>query len=192
MKRSLAPAIITAAALSLAACGSGDDTSTDTTGVADGSSPSSGAESPATTVEIVNVDGVGEALADAQGRVLYVSDEEAADSNVVCTGACEEFWAPLAAGAGQPTGGPGVSDLGVAARPDGTLQVTYDGRRLYTFTLDAPRQTSGDDLSDTFDGQRFTWHAVVVGNASGTGAGDSDTETSTPTTSRSDEAYPGY
>jgi len=186
MKRSLPTVIVSAAALAVAACGSGDDTSSPTTGIANGSTSSEAAAS-ATTVELVNVDAVGEALADAQGRVLYTSDEEAADPNVVCTDACEEFWQPLVAASAQLTGGPGVTDLDVTERPDGTSQVTYEGRRLYTFTQDSPGQASGDGFSDTFGGQRFTWHAAVVDSSSVT----SGTATPNPPTSVAGDDYPG-
>ena len=182
MKRLLAPAVIAAAALTMAACGSDDTGSSPSTGA-----PSPGAASTATTVELVKIDGVGETLADAQGQVLYTADEEASNPDVVCTDACEQFWQPLAAGSDQPTGGEGVTDLGVTQRPDGTMQVTYEGHRLYTFTQDSPGKASGNGFSDTFGGQRFTWHAVVV-DATSAGSG---TATPTPTTSGSGSGY-GY
>jgi predicted lipoprotein with Yx(FWY)xxD motif len=183
MKRLLAPVVLAAGALTLAACGSDDDGSSPST-----SASSAGAASTATTVEVVNIDGVGETLADAEGRVLYTADEEAANPDVVCTDACEQFWHPLTVGSEQPTGGPGVADLGVTERPDGTMQVTYEGHRLYTFTQDSAGKASGDGFADTFGGQRFTWHAVVV-DAASAGSG---TATPTPTTSGSDSGYPGY
>ena len=101
-------------------------------------------------------------LTDAEGTVLYTSDQETADPDVVCTDACAEFWTPLENTDEAPTATSDVSDLGVAERPDGSRQVTFEGRRLYTFALDEPGDASGEGLSDTFDGQRFTWHAVVV------------------------------
>jgi hypothetical protein len=67
-----------------------------------------------------------------------------------------------------------VAGLGVADRPDGTSQVTYNGRRLYTFVDDdAPGKATGDGDSDAFDGQQFSWHAVTVGMAAPTGGATS-------------------
>jgi predicted lipoprotein with Yx(FWY)xxD motif len=56
-----------------------------------------------------------------------------------CTGFCARIWTPvLTDGAPQAASGSGVSqaDLGTMARPDGTQQVTYHGRPLYTFSRD--------------------------------------------------------
>jgi len=137
----------------------------------------------ATTVEVVQVDGLGSVLADPQGKALYVSDEETASADVLCTDTCTEFWTPLEAAGAPPTGAPDGTTLDVAARPDGTMQVTDGGRRLYTFSLDTPGEATGEGLSDTFGGQQFTWHAVVV-DPSGAPA---------PTTGGSDSGgIPGY
>ena len=65
--------------------------------------------------------------------------------------------------------------------------MTYEGHRLYTFTQDSPGKASGNGFSDTFGGQRFTWHAVVV-DATSAGSG---TAMPTPTTSESGSGY-GY
>ena len=90
---------------------------------------------------------------------------EEADSSVVCTGACTSFWIPLTIDGGAPSGNSLPSELGVVERGDGTRQVTFDGKRLYTFVEDEPREVTGDGFSDAFDGQQFTWHVVSVGDA---------------------------
>jgi predicted lipoprotein with Yx(FWY)xxD motif len=39
--------------------------------------------------------------------------------------------------------------------------VSYDGQPLYTFADDPTAgKVTGDGLSDTFDGERFTWQVV--------------------------------
>jgi predicted lipoprotein with Yx(FWY)xxD motif len=139
------------AALALVACGGSDD------GDATASTAS-------TTVSLD--DGL---LVDSAGKALYSSDQEKS-GKVVCTAGCTSIWLPLKApGSGDPTAGDGVSgELGVVKRPDGSRQVTLDGRPLYRFAEDtAPGKATGDDVTDSFDGQQFTWHAE------GTGAGDS-------------------
>jgi predicted lipoprotein with Yx(FWY)xxD motif len=152
-------AAIVAGALALAACGSNGDGNGD---------PSSAAASTAgsQTLSVERVDGLGDILVDElTGLALYAADEEAT-GQVLCVDACEAFWSPLEPGEGTPTTEPGVADLGVITRPDGTQQVTADGRPLYTFTQDSPGQVTGDGFSDDFGGQHFTWHAVQADGAS--------------------------
>jgi predicted lipoprotein with Yx(FWY)xxD motif len=148
----------TAAAVVLAGCGS------------NGSSPSSGTASSgsAQTVAAKQVDGVGDVLVDRTGRTLYTPDEEA-DGKILCTGACTTFWVPLTAD-GAPTAAAGVAQLGVVDRPDGSKQVTADGKPLYTFKQDSPGDVKGNDFSDDFGGQHFTWHAVLANGTMATGA----------------------
>jgi predicted lipoprotein with Yx(FWY)xxD motif len=157
MRRLPIPTAVVAGALALAACGSdGGDSG-------DASSPAPADGSPAVSVE--RVDGIGDVLVDdATGLALYAADEEA-NGDVLCVDACEAFWSPLEAGDGTPTTQPGVGELGVTTRPDGTRQVTADGRPLYTFTEDSPGEVTGDGFSDDFGGQHFTWHVVVAGGA---------------------------
>jgi predicted lipoprotein with Yx(FWY)xxD motif len=116
------------------------------------------------TVSVEELGDSGRVLVDSAGRALYAADEEA-DTSVVCTGACSSFWMPLTTDGGTPSGSSLPSELGVVERGDGTRQVEFDGHRLYTFVGDEPGEVSGDGLSDTFDGQQFTWHVVSVGDA---------------------------
>jgi predicted lipoprotein with Yx(FWY)xxD motif len=55
-----------------------------------------------------------------------------------CQGPCTVYWPPLLT-ANQPVAGPGVDQhaLGFIVRPDGSHQVTYNGRPLYLFYKDA-------------------------------------------------------
>src|SRR5690349_19915645 len=114
MKRLLAPAVITVAAFTLVACGSDDDAGPAATAAVPSAGGGASAAAPS-TVHVTDISGVGAVLTDAQGRALYMADEEA-DPDVLCTDACEEFWAPLIADSTAPTAGAGVVDLGVAAR----------------------------------------------------------------------------
>jgi predicted lipoprotein with Yx(FWY)xxD motif len=155
--------VLAAAALVLAACGSSSD---DGGSSASSSAPaSSGASSSgggkAATVSVSSVDGVGDVLVDAQGMALYTPDQEAS-GKIVCTGDCESFWMPLQA-SGKPTADGDAGKLGVIRRPDGTMQVSANGKPLYTFSEDSAGQVSGDGFSDSFGGHDFTWHAVMAG-----------------------------
>jgi predicted lipoprotein with Yx(FWY)xxD motif len=158
MKRLLFPAALAAAAILLAACGgsSGGDSSM-------GSSSSS--KGTAMTVATKRIDGKS-VLVDAEGKALYMSDEEAGGM-VRCTGACLEFWEPLTI-QGQPTGTVSGGTLGVLTRPDGKTQVTFNGDPVYRFTEDQSGTVNADGLKDAFEGQEFTWHVLTAGKAPST------------------------
>lgn len=131
--------------------------------------PTGGTGSARTTVAARSVAGFGTALVNADGQTLYFTDQEAG-GNILCVGACGQFWVPLTVAAGSmPTAGSGVGGtLSTVNRADGTAQVTYDGHPLYTFVKDGgPGQTHGNGVTDSFDGTTFVWHA---GTASGTPA----------------------
>ena len=101
---------------------------------------------------------------------LYSPDQEA-NGKVLCTGACESFWKPLEPGTGAPTAESGVARLAVIMRPDGSQQVTDDGKPLYTFSEDSPGKVTGNDFSDDFGGQQFTWHVVMSDQSTGPSGG---------------------
>jgi predicted lipoprotein with Yx(FWY)xxD motif len=135
-------------ALVLAACG-GSSTSGDT--------PAAGAP----TVSKMEVSGFGDVLVEANGRALYVSDEEAG-GKVRCMDGCTAIWTP-AVSTVKPTADAGVGGkLALVRRADGGRQVTLDGRPLYTFTQDpGAGKVTGNDVTDSFDGMKFTWHALT-------------------------------
>jgi predicted lipoprotein with Yx(FWY)xxD motif len=160
MKRVLSMGIALAATVALAACGS--DNSSDVT------TPNA-AGSAGKTVSVKQVDGVGNILVDSGGMALYASDQESA-GKVLCDKGCLSFWKPLKAGASAPTTAADAGKLTVVKRPDGTRQVASNGKLLYTFADDSPGKVKGNGFKDDFDGQHFTWHAVMAG---GTPAGSS-------------------
>ena len=144
------------AALALSACGEDEG---DAAASASGQGP----------VSTESIDGT-DVLVDANGRALYISDQEG-DGNVACTAGCTAIWDPLlvselGADARDLTG-----DFGATMRPDGGRQVTFGGSPLYAFTEEGPGELTGDSLTDSFDGTRFTWSAAT---ADGGAAGESD------------------
>jgi len=161
-----------AASLTLAACG-GDDTAT----------TSSAAAAASDTVQVKHVNGLGDVLVDSTGKALYTPEKETANK-IRCTGDCLTFWQPLEAGADKPTAADGVGSLDVTKRPDGTRQVTADGKTLYTFSEDTAGKITGDGFQDKFDGRTFVWHVVL--------AGSSPAPTSTPSSSGGDSGNYGY
>jgi predicted lipoprotein with Yx(FWY)xxD motif len=151
MKRSLVQAAaIVGAVVTVAGCGgTGGDT-----GAASGGGTTAGDP----IVSAKQVAGAGSVLVDASGRALYDNDQEARGA-VLCKGSCLSFWMPLTM-TGTPTGGSLGGKLGAVVRPDGTRQATYNGKLLYSFSLDSPGKVSGDGFADAFGGQKFTWHVV--------------------------------
>ncbi|WP_163544475.1 hypothetical protein [Occultella kanbiaonis] len=117
----------------------------------------------ATTVLVEGASGAS-LLTDADGRTLYVSEQEQGEA--LCTGAeCTAVWIPLTVPEGGTPTGPAdlAGTLGTLVAQDGRAQVTLDDRPLYTFALDTSGgETTGEGVTDTFDGVTFTWHAATV------------------------------
>jgi predicted lipoprotein with Yx(FWY)xxD motif len=116
------------------------------------SQPSTGGPGSTPTVRVEQVANVGMVLVDSRGFTLYYLKGETATS-IHCTGACASTWPPLTIPSGeQPTAGPSVpGKLATIQRPDGSLQVTYEGAPLYTFTGDSgPGQAAGQGVENFF------------------------------------------
>ena len=153
----VAAAAALALVLGFAGCGGDSDQ-----GNADASAAGS---NTATSVAVESVDGLGEVLVDSEGAALYTADQEM-DGKVRCTDSCAGTWIPLTlSGSGQPTASDDVpGELGLAERPGGERQVSYDGKPLYSFADDTMAgEVTGHGLSDTFDGDLFSWRVVKTG-----------------------------
>lgn len=145
--------------VSLAACGDDDDD--DTAAAGDATTTTAAAEEDEQATEpagssLVNVaeSDLGEILVDRAGMTLYLFTQDTGGASA-CTEGCAETWPPLLAD-GAPSGGEGIdaSLLGTITRDDGTMQVTYNGRPLYTYAADnAPGDTNGQGVGDV-------WYAV--------------------------------
>ena len=162
MKQMLIIGAAFAASIALAACGGSSSDSA--------SPPSSGK-----TVAVKSIDGLGNVLVDSSGKALYASDVEA-DGKVHWTSS--SFWKPLTVDSGKPTAAVGVGKLGVIKRPDGSRQVTVNGRLVYTFTQDSPGHAGGNGFTDDLNGQHFTWHAVLAGGKVASASGNSQSGSS--------------
>src|SRR3954451_15266060 len=141
MKR-ITPLILLAfAAAALTACGSSSQ-----------QAQKPAAASPATTVALAKVSGVGQVLVDSKGFALY-SPKQDTSRTIRCTGSCTAIWVPLTV-KGSPTGDSSVAgNLETVIPPDGRKQVTFDGKPLYTFVEDnSPKTVNGDGASDQFGG----------------------------------------
>ncbi len=151
-KRLPAAMVLVAAALLAAACGSSSSGSGGTSGTS--SSPaSSGSALKTTQISGVTV------LTNAKGFTLYwFVPDTSTKSN--CNGSCAQIWPPVK---GPATAGPGVTGkLGTITRSDGSIQATYDGHPLYTYTADtAPGQANGNGINASGG----VWHEVTASGA---------------------------
>jgi predicted lipoprotein with Yx(FWY)xxD motif len=186
-----APRLLAVAAALLllgAACGDDDDNGDETAaGSNDETTTTSTAQEAGRGAEVAVADtDLGSVLVDAEGKTLYVFDNDQGSTSS-CEGGCATTWPPLATD-GEPTAGEGVDAalLGTTERSDGTTQVTYDGHPLYTYNADtAAGDTNGQGVGGIWwvvapDGQKIT------GTAGGGSGGDSTT------TSAGATGTPGY
>ena len=170
------PAI--AASLVLAACGSSSSSSTTSSAAGtQAAAQTTGGSSSAVVVKTAS-SSLGTILVDSQGMTLYhLSGEQG--SKFICTStACLGVWHPLIASSGPPSG---VGSLGTVKRPEGTVQVTYNGTPLYTFTGDQqPGETKGQGIKDV-----GTWSVVTTSSSStqSSASGSSEPEKSSGSSS---------
>ncbi len=159
--------------LLVAACSSGSSTATSSAAapspaasasVSAASSPAASGQagSAAAAVSLRAISGIpGKALVGSHGRSLYLFE---ADKNgtSACSGACAAGWPPDTV-TGTPQAGSGVNQalLGTIKRPDGTMQVTYNGHPLYYFVGDTGAGVANGEGSKAFGAG---WYVV---NASG-------------------------
>ena len=90
-------------------------------------------------------------LVDAKGMTVYTFDKDSADSGKsACNGTCAKNWPPVPAGAAQP-----AAPYSVVTRDDGSKQLAYKGKPLYTFVKDTkPGDKAGDKAMEV-------WHVVT-------------------------------
>jgi predicted lipoprotein with Yx(FWY)xxD motif len=152
-----------AAALAIGACGGGGGAS----------SSDAGSSAAGQALSVQPVSGVGRVLVAQGDKAVYTSNVEA-NGKIACSGACNAFWKPVAAAGAHPSGGNGTGKLGVITRPDGTMQLTANGKPLYTFSEDSAGKASGDGFKDDFSGHHFTWHLVRAGGTTSSGSQQSN------------------
>jgi predicted lipoprotein with Yx(FWY)xxD motif len=94
------------------------------------------------------VDGM---LVDAKGMTVYTFDKDSANSGKsACTGSCADNWPAVKAGDAPP-----AAPYSAITRDDGSKQLAYKGKPLYTFVKDKkPGDKAGDKAMNM-------WHAVT-------------------------------
>ena len=109
------------------------------------------------TVKAAHNAAYGSLLVTPGGMTLYHLTSEKPGS-IGCTGQCATAWPPLLlSGNAKVKAGSGVAatGLGTIRRPDGRLQVTYDGIALYRYAAD---RKAGDVKGQGVEG---VWFAVT-------------------------------
>jgi predicted lipoprotein with Yx(FWY)xxD motif len=97
---------------------------------------------------VKKVDGV---LVDARGMTVYTFDKDVAGSGKsACNGQCAQNWPPVKAGDSAL-----AAPYSTVVRDDGTKQLAYQGKPLYTFVKD---KKAGDREGDK---KMNVWHVVT-------------------------------
>src|SRR5664279_5716311 len=169
----LRTAAMAIAATLVTACGGGSSSpSTPSVGAPAPASTPTPASTPApvstpvpastSTLKTAQINGA-QAFVTAAGLTVYIFDADlAAPGTSTCNGACATNWPPVA----PPAGVALSAHFATLTRTDGSTQLTYSGRPLYTFIADsASGQANGDGLN-AFGG---LWHVSrPAGSSSGT------------------------
>ena len=114
------------------------------------------APQPALTAQ--EVGDLGTIVVDQDGFTLYRFDEDSADPpEATCVDDCAEDWPPFVVDRTATLRISGVEDaaVGLVERPDGTTQLTINGRAVYRFSGDTePGATEGQGMGGA-------WYAVT-------------------------------
>jgi predicted lipoprotein with Yx(FWY)xxD motif len=141
------------------AYGSGSTSASPMTGASSGSAASMGASGTSagmskTVTLTIKTTEIGKVLADAKGDTLYWYSKDMKGGPSTCTGGCLSAWPVVA---GKPAAAMGVmfaGKLGSVTDPGGTVQATYNGYPLYTYSGDmAAGETAGNGVGGV-------WHVI--------------------------------
>jgi predicted lipoprotein with Yx(FWY)xxD motif len=151
---------VVAAGLLAAACSSTSATSSTSSTSSTGGATAASTGTGTVVVASAPRSGLGTVLVNADGHTLYRLTTDSSSAST-CSGACAQLWPPLTVAAGTtPRATSGLSGpVGTITRDDGTMQVTYQGHPLYTYTPD----TSATDARG--QGVGGVWFVVNAGPA---------------------------
>ncbi len=172
MRRPIAIALVPVV-IALAACGSSGSG-----GEPGSSSQTPGSHATSRVLDVATKAKLGSILVDARGRTLYRYTPDRGPKST-CTGGCAAAWPPATIkGSTRLTADDAVADgiVGTTTRPDGSKQLTLDGKPLYRFAQD---RTEDDAKGQGVGG---VWYVV---RAQGPGSDDDApvASTSKPTSS---------
>jgi predicted lipoprotein with Yx(FWY)xxD motif len=164
------------------AYGSGSTSASPVTSATAGSAAGMGASgTPAgmtgTVTLTIKTTQIGNVLADAKGDTLYWYSKDMRDGPSTCTGGCLSAWPAVA---GKPAAAMGIAfagKLGEVTDAGGTVQATYNGYPLYTYSSDmTPGETAGNGVGGVWhviSGQYLTTMPSGAGSTGSSGSGSS-------------------
>ncbi|MEO6991367.1 MAG: hypothetical protein ABI346_09755 [Candidatus Baltobacteraceae bacterium] len=130
-------------------------------GLSGGSMGSPGGGPTVTVLSTATIGG-SPAFVNAARFAVYVSDGDTTPNVSTCTGGCAAIWPPVA-----PPGVALTAPWGSFARGDGSTQLSYNGKPLYTFVSDTqPDVASGDGVNG------FHLARPLAGTGNGVGPGN--------------------
>jgi predicted lipoprotein with Yx(FWY)xxD motif len=146
------------AAATLTACGSSGD---DSTAGSDASTPASESSSSATempsetagSTDLATAEtSLGTVVVDGKGMTAYYFLKDTKGSGTsACSGDCAAAWPAITTENATPTVTGVTGEVGTITGTDGKLQVTIDGRPIYTFAQDkAPGDVNGQGLNSVW------------------------------------------
>src|ERR1700757_4067097 len=173
--------VLLGAAATVAACSSSPSSSA-------AGSPSSASVAASVTISEKTIPGAGTVLVNERGQTLYLLTSEKGGKEITCTQAngCTKVWPEtlLTNGMTAAKAGSGVQSslLGTLKDASGSLEVTYNGWPLYTFSGDSgPDMANGEGIT-SFGG---TWYVLNV-------SGNPVTSSQSPSGSSSSSGGNGY
>jgi predicted lipoprotein with Yx(FWY)xxD motif len=100
----------------------------------------------AQSAPVRKADGV---LVTSAGMTVYTFDKDTTEGKSACNGGCAAAWPAVSAGDAKL-----AAPYSTVTRDDGSKQVAYKGKPLYTFASDKnPGDRNGDNVKDI-------WHVV--------------------------------
>jgi predicted lipoprotein with Yx(FWY)xxD motif len=155
MKQHLQLAVYALGVLLASACSSGGTSGHQNSATPEGSAtPTLASNAGANTTGPAGIttaqNSVGTILTDTHGRAVYLFEADKGPTSV-CTGGCAQEWPPLTT-TGAPVAGAGVNTalLATSPRPDGTMQLTYNGHPLYYYNDDHGPGTAAGQGESSF------------------------------------------
>ncbi|QUB99067.1 hypothetical protein [Cellulosimicrobium cellulans] len=153
--------------------GSGPSGSSTDSSTTDGSTSDGSAGGGSSDVALGTADSsLGTVVVDGQGMTVYYYDKDTKGSGTsACEGECAAAWPAVHAASADPEVDGVTGEVGTITGVDGELQVTVDGRPVYTYAAD----TGPGDV--TGQGVNGVWHVVapdgteIMDAAPGAGSG---------------------
>jgi predicted lipoprotein with Yx(FWY)xxD motif len=111
-----------------------------------------GAANPTYPARTMKVSGFGTVLASSNYQALYYWSKEP-KGKIRCTGACAKLWPPLIVPKGTMAAHvvKGIKGtFGEIRRPDGRMQLTHNGRAVYSYVHEGPRKVLCDNVGGWF------------------------------------------